>query len=160
MSFQLPGPKDVRDLFEEVLGRPVTVSPADPVLVEGLRTTLVSLYADDRLKLAAVIGMDLPLTVYAGAAIGLLPVGGAQDCVADGAITPMIAENVREICSVMATLLNREGGGHLKLYQVFLPGKTPPNDAGGLLLALGRRLDLTIDVGGYGSGKLAITLAG
>jgi hypothetical protein len=160
MSFQLPVPKDVRDLFEDLLGRPVTVGPGDPFLADDLKKMLVSLYTDDKMKLAAVAGMDLPLAVYAGAAIGLLPPGGAQDCVADGVVTPAQAENVREVCNIMAALLNREGGGHLKLYQVFLPGEAPPSDASGILLALGRRLDLAVDVGGYGSGRLAITLAG
>jgi hypothetical protein len=159
MSCQLPVPKDVRDLFEDLLGRPITVGTADPVLVEGLKTTLVSLYTDDKSKLWAVAGMDLPLTVYAGAAIGLLPPGGAQDCVDDGVVTDAVAENVREVCNIMTALLNREGGPHLKLYQVYLPGEPPPSDAGAILLALGRRLDLTVEVGGYGSGKLSIALA-
>src|SRR4051794_3328079 len=156
MSFQLPVPKDVRDLFEDLLGRSITVSPADPMLADGLKTMLVSLYTDDSMKLAAVIGMDLPLTVYAGAALGLLPPGGAQDCVADGVVTPMVAENVREVCNIMAGLLNREGGGHIKLHQVFLPGEPAPADACSILLALGRRLDLEVDVGGYGTGQVAI----
>jgi hypothetical protein len=160
MSFQLPVPKDVRDLFEDLLGRPVTMTPADPVLADGLKKMLVSLYTDDTRRLAAVIGMDLSLTVYAGAAIGLLPPGGAQDCVDDGVITPMVAENVREVCNIMVSLLNRKGGPHLKLDQVFQPGEPPPADACAILLALGRRVDLTVAVGGYGSGKLSITLAG
>ncbi|NJC71768.1 hypothetical protein HC031_18875 [Planosporangium thailandense] len=159
MSSLLPQPKEVRDLFEDLLGRSITVGPANPVLAEDLKTTLVSLYTDDRTKLWAVVGMDLALTVYAGAAIGLLPPGGAQDCVDDGVVTDAVAENVREVCNIMTTLLNREGGPHLKLYQVFLPGETPPSDAGTLLLALGRRLDLTVDVAGYGSGRVSVALA-
>ncbi|MGC9669185.1 hypothetical protein ACNTMW_21835 [Planosporangium sp. 12N6] len=155
----LPAPKDVRDLFEDLLGRPVTVGTANPVLAEDLKTTLVSLYTDNHHKLWAVVGMDLPLTVYAGAAIGLLPPGGAQDCVEDGVVTPTQAENVREVCNIMTTLLNHEGGPHLKLYQVFVPGEQIPNDAGALLCALGNRIDLAVEVGGYGSGRLSISLA-
>lgn len=159
MSLQLPVPKEVRDLFEDLLGRPITVGTANPVLAEDIKTTLVSLYTDAQKKLWAVVGMDLPLTVYSGAAIGLLPPGGAQDCVEDGVVTEIVAENVREVCNIMTSLLNREGGPHLKLYQVVLPGEQVPSDAGALLLALGRRLDLTVDVGGYGSGRVSVTLA-
>src|SRR5690349_6283259 len=101
MSLQLPDPKDVRDLFEDLIGRPVTVGPADPLLAESLKQALVCLYTDDHLRLAAVIGLDLPLTIYAGAALGLMPPGGAQDCVADREVTPTVAENVREIANVM-----------------------------------------------------------
>jgi hypothetical protein len=159
MSSQLPVPKDVRDLFEDLLGRPITVGTANPVLAEDVKTTLVSLYTDSKQKLSVVVGMDLPLTVYSGAAIGLLPPGGAQDCVEEGVVTETVAENVREVCNIMTTLLNREGGPHLKLYQVFLPGEAVPNDAAAILLALGRRLDLTVDVGGYGSGRVSVALA-
>ncbi|GAA1794865.1 hypothetical protein HC028_18000 [Planosporangium flavigriseum] len=159
MSSLLPVPKEVRDLFEDLLGRPITVGDAKPVLAEDLKTTLVSLYADDKSKLWAVVGMDLPLTVYSGAAIGLLPPGGAQDCVADGVVTETVAENVREVCNIMTGLLNREDGPHLKLYQVFLPGEQVPSDAGAILLALGRRIDLTVQVGGYGSGRVSVALA-
>ena len=155
----LPAPKEVRDLFEDLLGRPVTVSPTDPVLSEAVRRTMVALYVDNALKLQAVIGLELSLAVYAGAALGLIPPGGAQDSVEEGVMTPVVAENVTEVCNIMAGLLNRPGAPHLRLYQRFLPGEGPPTDAVGNLLALGRRLDLNVDVSGYGSGKLSISLA-
>jgi len=155
----LPAPKEVRDLFEDLLGRPVTVSPTDPVLSAAVRRTMVALYVDNALKLQAVIGLELSLAVYAGAALGLIPPGGAQDSVEEGVMTPVVAENVTEVCNIMAGLLNRPGAPHLRLYQRFLPGEGPPTDAVGHLLALGRRLDLNVDVSGYGSGKLSISLA-
>src|SRR4051794_262167 len=127
MSLKLPNPKDVRDLFEDLLGRPVTVGTADPMRAEALKEALVCLYTDDQLTLGAVIGMDLPLTIYAGAALGLLPPGGAQDCVAEREVTPAVAENVREIANVMTSFFHREGGRHTKLHQVFLPGEAPPS---------------------------------
>src|SRR3712207_104964 len=101
MSLQLPNPKDVRDLFEDLIGRPATVGPADPLLADSLKQALVCLYTGDQLALRAVIALDLPLTIYAGAALGLMPPGGAQDCVADREVTPAVAENVREIANVM-----------------------------------------------------------
>ena len=72
----------------------------------------------------------------------------------------MIGENAIEVCNVLASLVNQEGEARLKLYQTFLPGNTPPNDAVARLLALGRRLDLKVDVGGYGSGLLSFSYTG
>jgi hypothetical protein len=158
MSLQLPNPKDVRDLFEDLLGRPVTVGPTDPLLADALKHSLICLYTDDQIKLTSVIAMDLPLTIFAGAALGLMPPGGAQDCVADKEVLPAVAENVREVANIMTGFFHREGGRHTKLHQVFLPGEAPPSDALSYLAALGRRLDLTVEVGGYGSGHLAVTL--
>jgi hypothetical protein len=98
MSRPLPLPKEVKDLFEELLGRPVTVGPADPI-------------------------------------------------------------RVADLCNILTSLLNREGLPHLKMNRTFMPGEQPPADTIGYLLALGRRLDLMVDVQGYGSGRFTIALA-
>jgi hypothetical protein len=160
MTRELPVPKDVKDLFEDLLGRPVSVSPADPLRGADVPDTLVALYVDPSSRLGAVIGLGFSLTAFVGAAIGLIPPGGAEACIEDKEISKMIGENAIEVCNVLASLINHEGAARLKLHQTFLPGNTPPNDAVAHLLALGRRLDLTIDVGGYGSGLLSLSYTG
>jgi hypothetical protein len=160
MSHVLPVPKAVKDLFDDLLGRPVTVNPADPLKAADVPRTLVALYTDDRLQLMAVIGMNFELTVYAGAAIGLIPPGGAEACIEDKEISKMIGENAVEICNILAGLINKEDAPRVKLHQTFLPGGGPPADAVNHLLALGRRLDLKVDVSGYGGGKISLALAG
>ena len=69
MTRQLPGAAEVRELLENLLGRPVTVTPADPPRSADVASTLVSVYVDDKLRLAGVVGMDFPLTVYSAAAM-------------------------------------------------------------------------------------------
>jgi hypothetical protein len=160
MSRPVPIAKDVKDLLEELLGRPVTVGTADPIRAADLRKPLlVSVFVDDRVRLSAVVGMDFPMAVYAGAAIGLIPAAGAETCIEEGQLTPMIAENVTEVCNILSALLNREGQPHVRMHQVYLPGQTPPTEAIGYLLALGRRLDLDVDVQGYGKGRFTVALA-
>jgi len=155
----LPLTKEVKDLFEDLLGRAVTVGPGEPVRAQDLRQLLISIYVADNLKLSAVVAMDLPLAVYAGAAIGLIPPTGAQASIEDGQISPMIAENVTEVCNVLSSILNKEGLPRVRMHQTFLPGQMPPADAIGFLLALGRRLDLNVEVSGYGSGRFTAVLA-
>jgi hypothetical protein len=160
MAHVLPVPKDVKDLFEDLLGRSVTVSPTDPLRNADIGETLVALYVDPSRQLGAVVGLDFKLTAFTGAAIGLIPAGGAEACIEDKAISKMIGENAIEVCNILCSLLNREGAAHLKLHQTYLPGNTPPNDAIAHLLALGRRLDLVVDIAGYGSGKLSMAFTG
>jgi hypothetical protein len=160
MTRELPVPKDVKDLFEDLLGRPISVSPADPIRGADIPKTLIAVYVDRASKLGAVIGLDFALTAFVGAAIGLIPPGGAEACIEDNEISKMIGENVIEVCNILASLINHEGAPRLKLYNTFLPGNRPPNDAVAHLLALGRRLDLTVDIGGYGAGQLAFAYAG
>jgi hypothetical protein len=155
----LPAPKDVRDLFENLLGRAVAVFPADAMRPGDLPGTLVSVYVDKMTRLKAVVGMDLPLTAYSSAALALVPAGGAEVCIEEREIPPMLAENANELCNVFSTLLNRPGQPHVRLYETYLPGEQPPTDAAGNLLAIGRRLDLTVEISGYGSGRLSIAFA-
>ncbi|HKS99689.1 MAG TPA: hypothetical protein VJT31_09195 [Rugosimonospora sp.] len=158
MSHVLPASLAVRNLLEDLLGREVTVSPAEPPRAEHLRTATVAVYVDDTLRLSAVLALDLRLAAFAGAALGLMPVGGAEDCIDEKNLSPVLAENVSELCNVLTGLLNREGGRHLRLYQLHLPGAALPSDVGAHALALGNRLDLNVDVARYGAGQLWLSL--
>ena len=149
----------VRNLFEDLLGRDVNVSPGDPMTAADLPTAVIAVYADTSQQLYAVLGMQLSLAANAGAALGLLPAGAAEDSIEEKQLFPNLAENVFELCNVLTSLLNREGAPHVKLYQVIYPGMPLPSDARAHLLALGRRLDLMIEVSRYGKGKLSLSLA-
>ena len=85
------------------------------------------------------------------------PVGGAQDCLEDGVLSPMLAENVGELFNVLTSLLNREGGPHVKLYKVYQPPEPLPNDVQAQLLALGNRTDLLVEVARYGKGRFSLS---
>jgi hypothetical protein len=158
-SMALPASLAVRNMLEDLLGRDVTVAPADPMVGSDLAKATVAVYVDRNLKLAAVLGLDLPLAANAGAALGLLPIGAVEDSLQFGGLTAMLAENVGELCNVFAGLLNRDGSPHVKLHQVFEPGELPPADVTASLLALGRRMDLQVDVARYGGGRLSVSLA-
>ncbi len=158
-TIALPAALAIRNLLEDLLGRDVTVSNADPLVADALKRTVVAVYVDSSTKMAAVIGLELSLAAYAGAALGLMPAGGAQDCIEDGVLSPVLAENVTELCNVLTSLLNKEGSPHLKLYKVYLPPEQPPADVQALLLALGNRTDLMVEVARYGKGKLSVSLA-
>jgi hypothetical protein len=155
----LPGSHLVRNLFEDLLGRDCNVSPGEPMTADDLPTGTIAIYTDSAQQIYAVLGMQLSLAANVGAALGLLPPGAAEDSIDDKVLAPNLAENVFELCNVLTSLLNREGAPHVKLYQVLYPGMPLPNDARAHLLALGRRLDLTIEVNRYGKGKFSLSLA-
>jgi hypothetical protein len=155
----LPAPLAVRNLFEDLLGRDCTVGPGDPIGAADLPTATVAIYTDNAQQIFGVVGMGLPLAANVGAALGLIPAGAAEDSIEEKTLFPNLAENVFELCNVLTSLLNREGAPHVKLYQVIYPGMSLPDDARAHLLALGRRLDLMIEVSRYGKGKFSMSLA-
>lgn len=158
---ELPTAKAVRDMLEELLGRDIAVGDGKPAAAADLQKAAVAIYIDDTKRIVGVSGMDLPLAAWCGAAIGLVPKGGAEDCVQEGELTKMLGENVREVCNIMAALLNSEKSPHVRLEKesCFLPGESPPQEAQTRLVALGARLDLVVTVTGYGTGRLWISLA-
>lgn len=152
----VPAPKDVRDLFAGLLGRRVEVAPADPYAPgDGERATL-AVYVDDQMRTRAVAVADLPFSAYVGAAIGLIPVGGVEAALEDKELSPVLRENLHEVLNVAASLLNAEGLPHVRLYAIHAPGEVPPIDVSGFARTLGRRLDLHVEVSGYGSGRFSV----
>jgi hypothetical protein len=115
-------------------------------------------FVDDRLQVTAITAFDLPLSAYAGAAIGLVPVAGAQAAIEEGILSDTLRENVYEVLNIAASLFNADGAEHLRLYDVHHIGAPLPPDILAKALTLGRREDLAVDVAGYGSGRLSVVL--
>lgn len=158
MTLTLPALLPVRNLLEDLLGREVTVTATDPIDAGDLPTTVAALYVDNAERLVAVVGLELSLAAYAGAALGLMPAGGAADSIEEKQLSPMLAENVQELCNVLSGLLNKPGAPHVKLHGVVLPGESMPSDASSNLLAYGRRLDLIVEIARYGKGTFTLVL--
>jgi len=154
----LPASAAVRSLFEDLLGREVAVGPGDPMVSQDRPTSVVAVFVDENQQLVAVLGLDISLAANAGAALGLMPVKVADESVEDGLLEPGLAENVSEVCNVLTSLLNREGAPHVRLHQVVLPGEEIPGDVSAHLLALGRRLDLEVEVSRYGTGRFWLSM--
>ncbi|MFC7504851.1 hypothetical protein ACOACQ_06920 [Nocardioides sp. CPCC 206347] len=158
MVVHLPQPKQLKDLLVELLGRDVTLSPATPFAPAPDTAASVAVYVDDQLRISALILCDLAFSAHAGAAIGLIPVGGAQAAIDDGKITDTITENLYEVLNIAASMFNVAGADHLRLHALHPAG--PPLDPQLRIsaLTLGRREDLTIDIAGYGAGAVSVVL--
>ncbi|KRA31158.1 MULTISPECIES: hypothetical protein [unclassified Nocardioides] len=158
MVVHLPQPKQLRDLLADLLGRDVTLSPATPFAPAPDTAASIAVYVDDQLRISALILCDLTFSAHAGAAIGLIPVGGAQAAIDDGKITDAMSENLYEVLNIAASMFNVAGAEHLRLHALHPAG--PPLDPQLRIsaLTLGRREDLTIDIAGYGAGAVSVVL--
>ncbi len=154
----LPAPKEVRDLLEGLVGRPVTVAPGDPVTPSDRRPAALAVYVDPHLSTNAVCVLDLGAAGYTAGALALLPPGGVQDAVEeDRELTALHVEALHEVVNVVSALFNTPGAPHSKLYRLYAPGETLPADLAQLAAGY-NRLDLAVEIGGYGKGALSIVL--
>ena len=153
-----PPPKVLRDMLLVLLGRDVRVAPSDPWSPTVSDPGSVGVYVDDRDRLGALICCDLSLSVALAASIALIPARTAADCTEDGRLTDDMVENLNEVLNILAALFNLSDGPHVKLYALHVPGELPPADLCAQLRAYGKREDLTIEVAGYGGGRMSLVL--
>jgi hypothetical protein len=154
----LPAAKDVREMLEGLVGRTVVVSPGAPVTPALDRPVSVAVYVAPDMSVNALCLMDLGASAYTAGGLALLPPGGCQDAVEeDGELTPMLVEALHEVVNVLSALLNTPGAPHSKLHKLYAPGEDVSGDLVGLLAGF-NRIDLDIDVQGYGKGSLSLVL--
>jgi hypothetical protein len=154
----LPASKDVRDMLTGLVGKPVAVNPGAPVTPAPGKPVAVAVYVDPQMAINALCVMDLGAAAYTGAALALLPPGGAQDAVEeDGELTSLLVEALHEVVNVLSALFNTPGAPHSKLHKLYAPGDDLPGDIAGMLANF-NRIDLAIEVPGYGKGALSLVL--
>ena len=154
----LPAAKDVRDMLTGLVGKDVAVSPGAPVTPTERTPVAVAVYVDPQMAINALCVMDLGAAAYTGAALALLPPGGAQDAVEeDGELTSLLVEALHEVVNVLSALFNTQGAPHSKLHKLYAPGEELPGDLAGMLAAF-NRVDLTIEIPTYGKGAISLVL--
>ncbi|WP_182525742.1 hypothetical protein [Nocardioides dongkuii] len=158
-AVRLPGPMQVRDLLGDLLRREVALRPGPPLAVSEFTPASVASYVDDTLVVRALVVLDLPLSAYAGAASALVPPAAARTAVTESTLGPVIGARLDRLITEVAPLLAGADGPQLRPYAVHLAGSPVPADLRARTQVLGRRLDLRVDVAGYGAGRLALVLA-
>jgi hypothetical protein len=154
----VPAAKDVRDMLSGLVGKEISVSPGAPVTPEPNRPVTVAIYTAPDMSVNALCVMDLGASAYTAAALALLPPGGAQDAVEeDKELSPMLLEALHEVVNVLSALFNTPGAPHSKLNKLVPDGDDIPGDIAGMLAGF-NRLDLTLEVPGYGKGGLSLVL--
>jgi hypothetical protein len=157
-TVQLPAAKDVRDMLTGLVGKPVGVNPGAPVTPTPDSPVAVAVYVDPHMAINALCVMDLGASAYTGAALALLPPGGAQDAVEeDHELSGLLVEALHEVVNVLSALFNTPGAPHSKLHKLYAPGDDLPGDIEGMLANF-NRIDLAIEVPGYGKGGISLVL--
>ncbi len=154
----LPAAKDVRDMLTGLVGKDVGVSPGAPVTPAPGKPVSVAVYVDPHMSVNALCVMDLGASAYTAGALALLPPGGCQDAVEeDGELTALLAEALHEVVNVVSALFNTPGAPHSKLHKLHAAGEDLPGDIEGMLAAF-NRVDLAIEVPGYGKGGISLVV--
>jgi hypothetical protein len=150
----LPSRQAVRDLLEGMTGRDVTIADGNPV--PNKPTNVIAVYVNVNLGVQALAVVDLAGAARLGGALGMLPIGGVEDAIDDKDLYGSLRSNCYEILNVLSAVFNVADAPHVKLYEMYATGDAVPADILSLSQMLGCRMDVTIDVDGYGQGLLSL----
>ncbi|WP_019148418.1 hypothetical protein [Timonella senegalensis] len=155
----LPKAQALRDLLEGLLGRQVELLTGGPMVdPAGPGGAVVAEYVSDVLGLHALIVLDVPAAAHFGASLALMPAGVSQDDARQGELSDTLFEATGEVLNVCAALFNLEGAPHLRLGSVHAPNAGLPADVEPWVMAYVARLDVTVDVQGYGAGAMSVLI--
>ena len=156
---ELPTIKDVKDLLDGLLGQSVEIKEGTAWSPAGREPGVVAEYTSDKLRLCALAMTDLRLSVFLGAALGLLPRGGAEDMIDEKDPSAAVLENLYEVLNILSSMLNTPTAPHVRITRMHGLADQLPADVGALTSGLGSRLDLAVTLPAYGTGRLSIVLA-
>jgi hypothetical protein len=151
----LPVPYQVRTLLEDLFGRPVEVRPGPPWAPLNGELGTLAVYVDDRYTIRTIGSCDLHFSAYAGAAIGLVPRAAAHRALRARKLDKETQENLEEVLEIATGLYNVDGAPQIKLHHVCHLGTEVAPQVRAMSAVVGRRLDLTVDIRGYGTGRLS-----
>jgi hypothetical protein len=151
----LPTKKAVHDVLEGLLGRDVTLTYRDEFLSTN-DNLIVARYTDDLARTSACVAVDIPLAVFLGAAVGLGPPPVAKEMAAAGELVPMFEENVGEVLNILSALFHTGGAEQVTLNGLSSALVPLPADTAKWLASSVGRMDVDVDISGYGSGRMTL----
>ncbi len=156
MALTLPQPKAVRDLFNELLGRDVTLEPCDAWSPGPGEPAWVGELVGDSGVLVGAFMLDLALTVQLGAAISLVPAKMAAEMIKDRKPTDAVLADVHEVLNVFTAVFNTPENPHVRLRRMLPVDHNLPEGLREALSSVGGREDYTLTIAGYGPGRVGL----
>lgn len=159
MSGMIPLPEaaEIKSLLTDLVGKSVNVSDGDQFDVDVNEAQFIASFVTKEDKLGMCSLSDISFASKIGAALSMIPAGAAEDCVKEGELSDSIFENFSEIMNILTTLPNAKGTEHLTLKRVYrLASDSFPDDVINMVMSPEARVDFSVDVSGYGVGKLSI----
>lgn len=107
-----PSADAVENMLEMLFGDGTAVTSVEPSSVVAVAAAR---YIDDEDSLAALCACDAPFLAYSGAALSMMPKGGAEDMIADGDFSKTIIENFYEVMNICSRLIMSDSSLHIRL---------------------------------------------
>lgn len=148
MQYIKPTSENASELMAMLYGSEVEASESGPVDTPAYTATFVNPEGE----IVAACLCDSAMVIYSGAALSMMPPGGAQDMVSEKEFTKSVLENFHEVMNICTRLMMSNSSPHLKLDRVM-----PSADVESELASLKEGTTPTafeVSIPRYGSGRM------
>ena len=116
----------------------------------------IAVYTNNDGAAVGACSCSLPLAMYVGAALSMIPPRFAIENAEQGVTSNEIVSNLYEVFNVCVNLAKSLGAGRLTLREVIAPGETITAEVQAVLDSETDRLDFEINVDKYGTGVMSL----
>jgi hypothetical protein len=155
-GFSVPETKEVSRMLTFLLGREVKVAKGNRIRTGARDYWTLGVFTADDGTVVGVCATDFPLAANSGAALSLFPPHTAKACIDANEIEESIWENTLEVYNVISRFFHEAHEGMVQLGDTYRDGANVPTDIKKFMRRSKRRVDLRINITGYGSGSLAL----
>ncbi len=153
-NFIIPNNVEVEQMMGMLYEGGVSVAASDVLSTESGSKIVVAVFVDDEDKPVSSCVCDYSFAAFAGAALTMIPKGGAEDAAESGEFSDTLRGNIYEVMNILTRLFMSPNTPHLRITKVFDSLSEAPDDVKAMLSAADESVGYTVEVPNYGAGKL------
>ncbi len=148
----VPSCESITEMLSMLYGSDIDSTELADKKLDG---AFVATFISDDGDVVALCQADPAFVAYSGAALSMMPAGGAEDMIESGELSKTAIDNFYEVINVCSRLLMSDSSMHLKLDKVLAPsdGKVVANDFNASLSA-----GFQLKIPRYGMGKMIFSI--
>jgi len=152
----LPQEIEIRQMLGMLFGDELEIKSAETPLDTGADSNnAAALFVSDDGEPVTACICDLPFAAFAGAALSMIPKGGAEDAAKSGDLSETMLGNLHEIMNICSRLFMKSDSPHLKLENIYSSIKDLPENAREMVGTVKDQLHFQVTIPGYGDGHLS-----
>jgi two-component system chemotaxis response regulator CheY len=151
-----PTPAQIGTALAALLRRNVVASSAPVTPLPPNARIVAEYHSAEGSALDACAICDLGFALRAAASLTLIPSAAAEEAIRARIVEDTLKENLHEVLNVMARFFDHGGISRVQLGAVHLPNEKISPALTAQIAKPAGRMDLAVDVAGYGSGKLTL----
>jgi hypothetical protein len=143
----------VKSVFDMLFGKECEISDSKPLEISP--KNVIGTFKNGEDEVCGAIVFDNSLACFSGAALSMIPMGAAEDCISSGEISSVIMDNINEVFNVAVGFFSDGTTPDMRLEKMHVNEASVP-DKVNELISNSSSLHFEADIQGYGKGTASV----